>query len=80
MSKYPTLPQMLLDMDEGIKEIRELIHNNADRQAHEQALFTIARQERLLDDLREILSNHHLSTAVRVHKAIERMDDDDIPF
>ena len=80
MSKYPTLSQMLLDMDEGIKEIRELIHNNADRQAHEQALFTMARQERLLVDLRDILTNHHLATAVRVHKALERMDDDEIPF
>jgi hypothetical protein len=70
---------MLLDMDEGIKEIRELIHNNADQQAHEQALFTIARQERLLEDLRDILTNHHLATAVRVHKALECIDDK-IPF
>ena len=79
MNKH-TFPQMLIDMDERIKEIRELVHNNADRQAHEEALFTIARQERLLDDLRDILTNHHLATAVRVHKALERMDDNEIPF
>ena len=80
MNKQTTLPQLLLGMDEGIKEIRELLHNNVDRKAHENALFTVAKQERLLDDLRDILTNHHLATAVRVHKALERMDDNEIPF
>ncbi len=79
MSKQ-NIPQVLVEMDEGIKEIRQLLLTDADRQAHEQALFTIARQERLLDNLREILTNHHLSTAVRVHKALKRMDEDEIPF
>lgn len=78
--KQQTLPQVLVEMDEGIKEIRELLHNGVDRKAHENALFTVAKQERLLDDLREILTNHHLSTAVRVHKALERIDEDEIPF
>ena len=80
MNKQTTLPQLLLGMDKGIKEIRELLHNNVDRKAHENALFTVVKQERLLDDLRQILTNHHLSTAVRVHKALERMDEDEIPF
>ena len=80
MTKHTTLPQLLLGMDEGIKEIRGLLHNNVDRKAHENALFTVAKHERLLDDLREILTNYHLSTAVRVHRAIERMDEDEIPF
>ena len=60
MNKHTTLPQLLLGMDEGIKEIRELLHNDVDRKAHENALFTVAKHERLLDDLREILTNHHL--------------------
>ena len=51
MTKHTTLPQLLLGMDEGIKEIRELLHNDADRKAHENALFTVAKHERLLDDL-----------------------------
>ena len=74
------IPQMLSDMDKGIKEIREMLHNDVDRKAHEKARVTIERQERLLDDLRDILTNHHLATAVRIHKALERMDDDEIPF
>ena len=79
MSKH-TIPHLLVEMDEGIKEIRQLLLTDADRQAHEQALLTVARQERLLDDLRNILTNHHLATAVRVHKALERIDKDKIPF
>ena len=80
MTKHTTLRQLLLGMDEGIKEIRELLHNDVDRKAHDNALFTVAKHERCLDDLRKILTNYHLSTAVRVHKTLERMDEEDIPF
>ena len=45
MNKQVTLPQLLLGMDEGIKEIRELLHNDIDRKAHENALLTVAKQE-----------------------------------
>ena len=58
MSKQ-NIPQFLIEMDEGIKEIRELLHNEVDRKAHENALFTVVKHERLLDNLREILTNHN---------------------
>ena len=41
------------------------------------------RMEKPLDDVRQILTNHHLPTAVRVYEAIqaiERAIDDEIPF
>lgn len=75
-----TIPQFLVEMDEGIKEIRELILSDADRQSHEAVLLKVAQKEKLLKDIREILSNRHEPTAVRVHRALERMDADEIPF
>lgn len=81
--KQQTIPQILVEMDEGIKEIRQLLLNDVDRVAYEDALEKATQREKTLDNVRQILTNHHLPTAVRVYEAIqaiERAIDDEIPF
>lgn len=81
--KQQGIPQILVDMDEGIKEIRKLLLENVDRKAYENALLKNARMEKTLDDVHQILRNHHLPTAVRVYEAIQVLEnaiDDEIPF
>ena len=81
--KQHGIPQILVEMDAGIKEIRLLLLEDVDRKAYEDALEKVTRMEKTLENVRQILTNHHLPTAVRVYEAIqviERAIDDEIPF
>lgn len=67
-------PQILVEMDDGIKEIRQLRLDDVDQQAHEMALEKVKQREKTLDDVRQILTNHHLPTAIRVYEAIQEIE------
>ena len=62
------------------------LNSHLNRQTHRLLITEIATngipEDTVGNDhpLRETLTNHHVSTAGRVHKALERMDKDEIPF
>ena len=45
MNKHTTLPQLLLGIDEGIKEIRELLKNDVERGSESTQECSVHRRE-----------------------------------